>query len=86
SQVMTLPPERAVTPREALLAPVEPVPLGQAAGRAAARAVGVYPPGIPAVAPGEILTPAHVELLQRLIAGGLRVEGLKQDWLLAAAV
>ncbi|MGE5553824.1 MAG: aminotransferase class I/II-fold pyridoxal phosphate-dependent enzyme [Betaproteobacteria bacterium] len=79
SRVLALPPERAVTPREALLAPALPVSLGQAAGRVAARAVGVYPPGIPVVSPGEILTPAHVELLQRLIAGGLRVEGLADE-------
>jgi lysine decarboxylase len=75
-QVMTLPPERAASPREALFAAAEPVPLGQAAGRVAARAVGVYPPGIPVVAPGEVVTPSHVELLQRLVAAGLRVEGL----------
>lgn len=76
SQVVSLPPERALTPREALLGPTEPVPLPQAAGRVAARAVGIYPPGIPVLAPGETITPAHVELVRRLIAGGLRVEGL----------
>ncbi|MDI6871696.1 MAG: hypothetical protein QME79_10145 [Bacillota bacterium] len=75
-EVMALPPERALSPREALLRPSEAVPLGQAAGRVAARAVGIYPPGIPVVAPGEVVTAAHVELLGRLIAGRLRVDGL----------
>jgi arginine/lysine/ornithine decarboxylase len=75
-EVMGLVPALACPPREALLGPSETVPLEQAAGRVASRAVGVYPPGIPLVAPGEVVTPAHAELLRRLAAAGLRLEGV----------
>lgn len=46
-------PERACSPREALLAPCETVPAAEAAGRVAARTVCPCPPGVAAVVPGE---------------------------------
>lgn len=78
-EVAALAPERACSPREALLGPSEQVLLGRAAGRIAARPVGVYPPGIPVIAPGELLTPAHVRLLERLAAAGLPADGLERS-------
>ncbi|MCD7830100.1 MAG: amino acid decarboxylase, partial [Clostridiales bacterium] len=41
------------TPREALFAPKEAVPLERAAGAVAGEEVAPYPPGVPVVAPGE---------------------------------
>ncbi len=48
-------PFKVMTPREALLSPWESVPAHTAAGRIAARAVCVCPPGVAAVVPGERL-------------------------------
>lgn len=75
-EVASLTPELARSPREATLGASEAVPLAKAAGWIAVRAVGVYPPGIPLLAPGEVVTPAHTELLRRLAAAGLRLDGL----------
>ena len=57
-------PPRALPPREAALGEGEGVPLDRAAGRIAARSAGVYPPGIPLVCPGEIVTAEIAEALR----------------------
>lgn len=48
--------EQAVLPRDAFFGPAESVPAAEAAGRTAAEIITPYPPGIPAVLPGERLT------------------------------
>ncbi len=48
-------PELAMTPREAFYAASERVPAAAAAGRVAAEFAVPYPPGIPALAPGEVI-------------------------------
>ena len=45
--------ERKMSIREAVFAPKDSVPLSQAEGRVASEALGVYPPGIARVLPGE---------------------------------
>jgi arginine/lysine/ornithine decarboxylase len=56
-------PVQALTPREAFFAPSRPVPLLDAVGRVAAELVVPYPPGIPALAPGEVIGPEVVDHL-----------------------
>ena len=56
-------PQPALRLRDALFAPAERVRLADAAGRAAARPLAPYPPGIPLVAPGEIIDKNHIEIL-----------------------
>lgn len=48
-------PERAVSLREAVFSPCERISLEQSAGRVAVEPIGVYPPGIALVMPGERL-------------------------------
>ncbi|MFI9809157.1 aminotransferase class I/II-fold pyridoxal phosphate-dependent enzyme [Streptomyces sp. NPDC052301] len=48
--------EQVRLPRDAFFGPAEHVPITEAAGRIAAEMITPYPPGIPAVAPGERLT------------------------------
>ncbi|WP_344015913.1 ornithine decarboxylase [Streptomyces thermospinosisporus] len=48
--------EQALLPRDAFFGPAEDAPLAEAAGRVAAEMITPYPPGIPAVLPGERLT------------------------------
>ncbi|OAT86120.1 aminotransferase class I/II-fold pyridoxal phosphate-dependent enzyme [Desulfotomaculum copahuensis] len=68
------PPVR-LTPRQAWFAPARPVPLEQAAGLVAAETVAVYPPGIPALCPGEEITPEIIEYLSIVRRHGLPVQG-----------
>lgn len=47
---------QAMTPRDAFFADARTVPLAAAAGEVAAELVTPYPPGIPVLAPGEVIT------------------------------
>lgn len=58
-----LPPVSATDSRTAALCDAEAVPLTKAAGRIAAAAAGLYPPGIPLVCPGEYITPRTAAML-----------------------
>lgn len=60
-------PERIMDVRKAALSETETVPLNQAAGRVAAACAGCYPPGIPLVVPGEVISD---ETVQRLLDAG----------------
>ena len=66
-----------LSPRETFFAARESVPLEQAAGRIAAEEITFYPPGIPAVAPGERVTPEAVAYLREMTRLGLKVTGAK---------
>lgn len=47
----------------------------EAAGRVSAEFVTPYPPGIPAVAPGELYTEENISYLQAFVEAGGFVEG-----------
>lgn len=55
--------ELAMTPREAYFAPSRSVSLTEAAGAVAAELVTPYPPGIPVLAPGDLITQEKVDYL-----------------------
>jgi arginine/lysine/ornithine decarboxylase len=65
--------ETVMLPRDAFFAPVQQVPAEKAAGRIAAEQITPYPPGIPAVVPGERLTDTVVEYLRTGLAAGMNV-------------
>jgi arginine decarboxylase len=73
SAVWSVEPEVALTPREAFFAERETVPAERAAGRIAAETIAPYPPGIPAVAPGEVIHRPLLEALREARAGGTRI-------------
>lgn len=56
--------EQAMLPREAFFAEVEHVPAERAAGRVSAEMVSPYPPGVPVIAPGEVITDAVLDYLR----------------------
>jgi lysine decarboxylase len=62
-----------MTPREAFFAAREPVSAERAAGRIAAETIAPYPPGIPAIAPGELVQAQLLEALREAAAGGTRM-------------
>ncbi|MHB0975579.1 MAG: aminotransferase class I/II-fold pyridoxal phosphate-dependent enzyme [Candidatus Aquicultorales bacterium] len=68
-------PEQAMTPREAFFSPHEKVPLDLAAGRVCSEIVASYPPGIPALSPGEIITPDLVSYLKAELDAGIYIQG-----------
>jgi arginine decarboxylase len=58
-------------PREAFFGPVEVVPAEEAAGRIAAEQITPYPPGIPAILPGERINGAVIDYLQSGVEAGM---------------
>ena len=73
SIVWSIEPEVGMSPREAFFAPRETVPVDRAVGRLAAETVAPYPPGIPALAPGEVVTAPLVDALREAAAAGTRL-------------
>ncbi|MBK5263548.1 MAG: hypothetical protein JJE17_13445, partial [Peptostreptococcaceae bacterium] len=49
----------------------------EAEGKVCLKAVIPYPPGIPLVCPGEIITKTHIETLYNMLINGEKVLGLK---------
>jgi arginine/lysine/ornithine decarboxylase len=58
-------------PRDAFFGPVEHVPVQQAAGRIAAEQVTPYPPGIPAIVPGERINQPLIDYLRSGLEAGM---------------
>ena len=67
--------EVAVSPRDAFLGATEVVRVDDADGRISAEAIAGYPPGIPALLPGERITTELVAYLRELTAQGARLHG-----------
>ena len=70
-------PPLAMSPREAFYAPTEPVPLFESEGRIMAEFIMVYPPGIPILLPGELITAANLAYIREHLQAGLPVQGLE---------
>lgn len=68
-------PELALSPREAFFAAAETVAFDAAAGRVSAETVTFYPPGIPALCPGERIGAAEIEYCRAMQAAGCKVVG-----------
>jgi arginine/lysine/ornithine decarboxylase len=71
----TLVTEQAMSPRDAFFAASEMVAPDDAVGRINADIVTPYPPGIPVLAPGEVITAPIIEHLEHVVALGGFVEG-----------
>lgn len=65
------PATRALPPRDAYFAPTRAVSLGEAIGEVAAEPVIPYPPGIPVLTPGELISVDKVDYLRAVVAEGL---------------
>ena len=66
-------PEQAMAPRAAFFADHETVGAAAAVGRVSAELVAPYPPGVPVLAPGEVITADVVDLLRSTAATGTRI-------------
>lgn len=67
-QALPRPGPSRLTAREAFMSPSRLVPAAEAAGLISADTLAAYPPGIPNVLPGEIITAETVRFLQRTAA------------------
>ena len=72
---MIAPGVQALSPREAFFARTREVPLECAAGEISAELVIPYPPGIPVLAPGEIIQQSKLEYLREGAAHGMYLSG-----------
>jgi arginine decarboxylase len=66
---------QVLSPREAFFARSHTLPLNDAMGHVAAELVIPYPPGIPAIVPGEILGAETVEYLREGVRYGMHLRG-----------
>lgn len=64
---------------QAYLGERKEVPLDEAAGRVAADFVNLYPPGIPLVVPGEVVSAELIWRIQRYRSMGLQVQGVTTE-------
>jgi arginine/lysine/ornithine decarboxylase len=65
----------AVSPRDAFLGRAEQVVVEEAIGRISCESIAAYPPGVPALLPGERITAEVVDYLRALAASGARLHG-----------
>jgi arginine/lysine/ornithine decarboxylase len=65
----------SLSPRDAFFASSETVPVDQTLDRISAELVCPYPPGIPAIMPGELIKPAAIEYLQQVLSLGGNITG-----------
>ena len=63
--------DTVMTPRDAFFGPAEMVPAAAAVGRIAAEQITPYPPGIPAILPGERISAEILDYLQSGLKAGM---------------
>jgi len=68
-------PHLALTPRDAFYGETELVPFKESAGRIIAEFIYVYPPGIPILLPGEIISQDNIDYIVDHLEVGLPVKG-----------
>jgi len=73
SPAWTVTPQVALPPRDAFFAPNETVAADAAVGRISAELVAPYPPGVPVLAPGEVITAEALAALRATRADGGRI-------------
>src|SRR5207302_9509814 len=69
----TVEPVSATDPRSAFFARPETVTAASAVGRVSAELIAPYPPGVPVLAPGEVIAAAALGALQATLADGGRI-------------
>ena len=72
-------PELELTPREAYFAETKTVSLEQASGQISGELICPYPPGIPVVMPGEVITTEAIAYLRQILDAGGVVTGCQDS-------
>lgn len=68
-------PQLSLTPRDAFYAETEVIPFKESAGRIIAEFIYVYPPGIPILLPGEVISQRNIDYIVDHVEVGLPVKG-----------
>lgn len=68
-------PQLMLTPREAFYGDTEVIPFKESAGRIIAEFIYVYPPGIPILLPGEVISQENINYITEHVEVGLPVKG-----------
>lgn len=68
-------PHLALSPRDAFYAETEVILLEESEGRIIAEFIMVYPPGIPILLPGEVITKENLQYIDQNLKAGLPVQG-----------
>lgn len=68
-------PQLSLTPRDAFYAETEVIPFKESAGRIIAEFIYVYPPGIPILLPGEVISQTNIDYIVDHVEVGLPVKG-----------
>lgn len=68
-------PQRIMSPRDAFHARTVSVPLSDSVGQVSGEMLLAYPPGIPTLCPGEVITMEIVKYIKSLKTAGLSVQG-----------
>lgn len=66
---------QAMTPRDAFFARTRTIPLAEAVGQVSAELVIPYPPGIPVLAPGDVILPEKLAYLATIAELGMYISG-----------
>ena len=67
--------QQAMSPREAFFATRQKVKLEEAIGRVSGETVAFYPPGVPIICPGEVITKEAIKYIRNYQQEGLRLSG-----------
>ena len=81
SGIVISPGVQAMTPREAFYARSRTMPLSDAVGQVSAELVITYPPGIPVLAPGDVILPEKLEYLAMIAGLGMYISGCSDQTL-----
>lgn len=75
--VVTIPdiPQLSLSPRDAFYGDTETIPFKESAGRIIAEFIYVYPPGIPILLPGEVISQKNINYIVEHVEVGLPVKG-----------
>jgi arginine decarboxylase len=68
-------PQLSLTPRQAFYGDTELIPFKESAGRIIAEFIYVYPPGIPILLPGEVISQSNIDYIIDHLEVGLPVKG-----------
>ena len=69
--------QASISPREAYFAATETTPINLAGDRLCGELICPYPPGIPLLMPGEVITSELLECLKQIVAAGGTITGCK---------
>lgn len=79
-------PYQALSPREAVYEPMEMIDFRRSDGRISAEIIAPYPPGIPVILPGEIITKEIIENIIKVKEAGIKINGPRDQRLDEVAV